>query len=53
MKLRTRTARCWSNPPGTKLVKRFIKASKREYPQYLDELRWLAPRDPLLARKGG
>jgi hypothetical protein len=38
------------NPAGTKLIKRFVKASKAEYPHYLDNLFAIAPKDRLCAR---
>lgn len=54
MTAKTRTPRRIKthNPAGTKLVKRFAKASKSEFPHYVAELEWLAPRDPLLKRWG-
>lgn len=42
--------RWYHNPAGTKLVKSFIKASRKEYPEHIATLKALAPRDPLLKR---
>ncbi len=52
MKERTKTPRRIKthNPAGTKLIKRFIKNSNREYPEYVEDLKRLAPRDSLLNR---